>query len=80
MHSIMSNLAEIIAEVEKLPERERMVLFDRLIQMKCSTVKKSRAPYILNPVPLGIRSDVLPSHLLEQMDEENFTQKYQHKE
>jgi hypothetical protein len=76
----MSNLAEIIAEVEKLPERERMELFDRLVQMKCSAVKKSREPYVLNPLPLGIRTDVLPSHLLEQMDEEKFTQKYHRNE
>lgn len=72
----MSNLAEIIAEVEELPERERMALFDRLVQMKCSTIKKSGEPYVHNPLPLGIRSDLLPSHLLEQMDEEKFTQRF----
>jgi hypothetical protein len=71
----MSNLAEIIAEVEKLPERERMVLFDRMVQMRCSPENKSREPYVLNPIPMGIRGDALPSHLLEQMDEEKFVQK-----
>jgi hypothetical protein len=76
----MSNLAEIIAEVEKLPKRERMELFDRLIQMKCPSEKTTPEPYVLKPLPLGIRGNLLPSHLLEQIEEEEIAQEYHRNE
>jgi hypothetical protein len=73
---IVSTVAEIIAAVEKLPQPEKNELLERLRGLESASIKKEQQPYRVQPLPLGIRSDKLPSHLLEELDDEEFLQKY----
>lgn len=72
----MSTVSEIVAAVEKLPEPQKNEVLIRLLELKSSLTNKQSKPYAVEPLPLGIRSDKLPSHLLEELEEEEFHQKY----
>ncbi len=72
----MSTVAEIVAAVEKLPDPEKNEVLIRLLELKSVLTNKQAKPYQVQPLPLGIRSNKLPSHLLEELEEEEFTQKY----
>jgi hypothetical protein len=72
----MSTVAEIVAAVEKLPEPQKNEVLIRLLELKSALTNKQAKPYVIQPLPLGIRTDKLPSHLLEELDDEEFSQKY----
>ena len=72
----MSTVAEIVAAVEKLSEPQRTEVLTRLLELKSAVTNKQVKPYRVQPLPLGIRSDKLPSHLLEELEDEEFIQKY----
>ena len=72
----MSTVAEIVAAVENLPEPQKNEVLIRLAELKSVLTNRLAKPYVVQPLPLGIRSDKLPSHLLEELEEEEFIQKY----
>jgi hypothetical protein len=72
----MSTVAEIVAAVEKLPEPQKNEVLIRLLELKSTVITKQAKPYVVQPLPLGIRTTNLPSHLLEELDEEEFGRKY----
>jgi hypothetical protein len=71
----MSTVAEIVAAVEKLPEPEKTQLMERLRNLESASMKKKERPFVVKTWPLGIRSDKLPSHLLEELEEEEYLHK-----
>ncbi len=72
----VSTVADIVAVVEKLPEAQKDELLGRLLELKSFSAAKQSKPYPIQPLPLGILSDQLPSHLLEQFEEEELIHKY----
>ena len=71
----MSAVNEIMAAVAKLPPPERADLVDRLLRMQPKPEGPNSMPYCVQPLPLGILSDKLPSHILEEMEEMEFKEK-----
>jgi hypothetical protein len=72
----MSTVAEIVAAVERLPETQKNEVLIRLLELKSALTNKQANPYVVQSLPLGIRTDKLPSHLLEELDDEEFIQKF----
>ena len=72
----MSTVADIVAAVEKLPDPQKNEVFIRLLELKSTLNNKRAKPYVVEPLPLGIRTDKLPSRLLQELEEEEFIQKY----
>ncbi len=71
----MSTVAEIIAAVEKLPQPEKNELLEKLREIETKPVAPAQKPFVVKTWPLGIRSDKLPSHLLEELEEEDYLRK-----
>ena len=61
--------------MEKLPEPEKNQLLERLREIQTKPVASTQTPFVVQTWPLGIRSDKLPSHLLEELDEEDHRRK-----
>jgi len=71
----MSTVAEIVVAVEKLPEPEKHELLEKLRAIEATPTAKTQKPFVVKTWPLGIRSDKLPSHLLEELEEEDHLRK-----
>jgi hypothetical protein len=72
----MSTVAEIVAAVERLPEPQKNEVLVRLLELKSALTNKQAKPYVVQPLPLGIRTDNLPSHHLEELEGQEFVRKY----
>jgi hypothetical protein len=71
----MSTVAEIVAAVEKLPEAQKNELLEKLREIETKPTGTGQKPFVVKTWPLGIRSDKLPSHLLEELEEEDYLRK-----
>ena len=71
----MSTVAEIVAAVEKLPEAQKNEVFEKLREIETKPMAKTQKPFVVKTWPLGIPSDKLPSHLLEELEEEDYLRK-----
>ncbi len=71
----MSTVAEIVAAVEKLPAAQKNELLEKLREIETKPAAKTQKPFVVQTWPLGIRSDKLPSHLLEELEEEDYLRK-----
>ncbi len=72
----MSTVADIVAAVERLPDPQKHEVFIQLLELKSALTNQRAKPCVVEPLPLGIRTDKLPGRLLEELEEEEFTQKY----
>lgn len=71
----MSTVAEIVAVVEKLPEAQKNELLEKLREIETKPTSTARKPFVVKTWPLGIRGDKLPSHLLEESEDEDYLRK-----
>jgi hypothetical protein len=71
----VSTVAEIIAAVEKLPQPEKSELLKKLREIEAKPVTTTQKPFVVKTWPLGIRTDKPASHLLEDLEEEDYLRK-----
>jgi hypothetical protein len=74
----MSTVLDILKAAQELPELQRKELIDQLIALKPQITEKLPAPYVVKPLPLGLRRDKLPSHILEEIETQEFIQSTAH--